>query len=127
MKDTNRGAQATSVHSLIIMLLKCTNLTNVVLSDMTILIKIYLRANIANINQNQSNVIETHIIHMSINKYTTNIQKRKSLILNKCSVLARLSLHSAIEYIAKFTIFEGQQKSITRNISVFGFYVLFQK
>ena len=119
MKDTNRGAQATSVHSLIIMLLKCTNLTNVVLSDMTILIKIYLRANIANINQNQSNV--------SINKYTTNIQKRKGLILNKCSVLSRLSLHSAIEYIAKFTIFEGQQKSITRNISVFGFYVLFQK
>ena len=91
---------------------------------MTILIKIYLRANIANINQNQSNVIETH---MSINKYTTNTQKRKGLILNKCSVLARLSLHSAIEYIAKFTIFEGQQKSITRNISVFGFYVLFQK
>ena len=62
---------------------------------------------------------------MSINKYTTNIQKRKSLILNKCSVLARLSLHSAIEYIASFTIFEGQQKSITRNISLVGFYVSF--
>ena len=63
---------------------------------------------------------------MSINKYTTNIQKRKSLILNKCSVSARLSFHSAIEYITSLTVFEGQQKSITRNISELGFYVVFK-